>query len=277
MPAKKIEPKVDMTWLSDWITLCRKGPTKVNRAEFDNDMRLTHRGKNRDRFERLVADSSILHDVTKTYQAMVADSNGTATAASARAAIKRYLSAACWTPNIEELVRSTKDLSLSPNRSDTARDLQRLGVAAKKLAGQIRSLRQPLGAATSLVCLQERLARGNPDGYANERREFATYRADVSKKPRESRLQQLLDCFAKDATEAAQRLKDQIKKNREIGGRRAHLNSFIDAMLSSSAQLATSQRPLPNFAMISNIGAHIFEEPLDISTIRKRYRATRHH
>jgi len=260
-----------MTWLSDWQVNCLKRPTKANHGDFDQEMRLVRRPKNRLRFISITADQDVLNDITKIYQSMLRDQKYQANPASAQLAIQRFLVASCWVPNHRDTIKMFKDPKLSPNRSDTARELLRLSKATDKLVCSIRDLKKPLKGATSLTYLQNRFDNGNPLGFSANRRGYASYSDTVAKNSKEARLQDLLECFAKDATEEAQCIQLQIKTNREVEGKYADRNSFIDLMLCAASPLTTEKHPKPYFSLIAKIGMLWFEEGIDSSTVQKRH------
>lgn len=273
MAIKKPSPAVDMTWLSDWRVNCLKHPTKANHGDFDHEMRLVRRPKNRPRFISITADQGIRIDITKIYQSMLRDQKYQADPASAQSAIQRFLVASCWVPNLRDNSKMLKDPKLSPNRSDTARDLSRLSKAAYKLARSIHDLKQPLGGATNLAYLQSRFDSGNPPGFSTNRHGYVAYRDPGGENPKEARLQDLLACFAMDANEACQLIQQQIKIKREVEGKYADRNSFIDLMLSAAKPLTTEKHPKPNFSLIAKIGTLLFAEGIESSAVRKRYNA----
>lgn len=272
MATKRVKPPNGMKWLTDWIALCLAGPTKKNRSEFDNDMRLMRKSRVRPHFVAISADPAILETLSRIYQKMLGEGEKAGDADLCKATIKRFITNSCCLPNIHSNVQKERDGSLSPNRSDTAREIADLAKSAKKIADQIERLRQPLGGATSVEYLQRRFAAGNKDGFSAERHGFVTYRQAKSTSARVARLQGLLACFALDAVEESQRMRAQIKDKREVAGKRAVQNSFIDQMLANAATLTAKKGLAPNFALIAKVGSHVFPEGLDASAIGKRYR-----
>lgn len=271
MAIKKSKLVDDMTWLSDWQVNSLKRPTKANHDEFDQEMRLIRRPKNRPRFVSLIADQDVLNEITKIYHSMLSDQKYKANPASAQLAIQRFLVASCWIPNLRDNIKTIKDPKFSPNRSDTARELSRLSKAAEKLACSIQDLKQPLAGATSLTYLKNRFESGNPSGFSANRYGYDAYRHTGTKNSKEARLQDLLECFAKDATEESHRIQLRIKTNREVEGKYADRNSFIDMMLCAAKPLTTEKHPKPYFSLIAKIGMLWFEEGIDSSTVLKRY------